>query len=429
MHIGVIGCGYVGLVTGVCFSEMGYQVICVDNNAEKIRKLKQGKTPIYEPGLEEMLKANMRSRRLCFSGSIEEAVSKSEVIFIAVDTPTRKNGTADLSNVKKVSREIAKSMNEYRLIVEKSTVPVKTGEMVYDTIKSNVKEGIDFDVASNPEFLREGTAIKDFMHPDRVVIGTASARAVTILVKLYEPLNAPILATDIKSAELIKHSANAFLAMKISFINAIANICERSGADIRKVAKGIGLDKRIGFEFLKAGIGFGGACLPKDLDAFINISKKLGVDFKLLREVQDINDRQVTGTVKKLEKILGKLKNKTVGILGLTYKPDTDDMRNAPSLRLIDQLKEKKAKIKCYDPVGIENAKKYINGVNFCKDPYEVARDSSALILVTEWNEFKYLNFYQIKSLMEEPVIIDGRNFYDGKALRDLSFKYQGMGV
>ncbi len=430
MKISVIGSGYVGLVTGACFADLGNEVICVDNDLEKIKKLKSNKIPFYEPGLENLVKVNVNEGRLKFTEDTGEGVRNSDIIFIAVGTPPKEDGSADLTAIENVGKEIGKNLNGYKLIVEKSTVPVRTGEWLRSVIEKYNVNNAEFDVASNPEFLREGTAIHDFMNPDRIVLGVENEKSAQILVKLYEPLNAPILITDINSAEIIKHASNAFLSMKISFINAVANICELAGADIKKVAKGIGLDKRIGEAFLNAGIGYGGFCFPKDLDAFIAISERLGYDFKLLKEVRNINDHQKLLPVKKLKNIFGTLNGKIIGILGLSFKPNTDDMRLAPSIDIINALVNEGAIVKAYDPVEIENAKKIFKNIDitYCESPYEVARESDAIVIVTEWNEFKYLDLIKIKKLMKENVIIDGRNIFDRKKLEKLGFLYKGIG-
>lgn len=430
MNICIIGSGYVGLVTGTCLAELGNNVICIDNDKAKIKKLKAGIIPIYEPGLEELVKRNKKEGRLSFGSEIKEGIRKCEIIFIAVGTPSKSNGEADLTFVEYVSREIAISMPSYRLIVEKSTVPVKTGEWIENTIKAFNKRNIKFDVASNPEFLREGSAIEDFMHPDRIVIGVNSKKARDILVKLYKPLNAQIVITDTKSAEIIKHASNSFLATKISFINAVSNICDKVGADIIEVAKGMGLDKRIGKEFLNAGLGFGGSCFPKDLSAFIRIGEEIGYDFGMLKEVQKVNDYQKRVLVKKIEELLWNLSDKTIGILGLAFKPDTDDIRQAPSLDIISMLLKEGAKIKVYDPEAMDRVKGlFKKGVKFCKDAYEVAKNSDCLVIVTEWNEFKKLDFKKIKNTMQQLIIIDGRNIYDSEEIKKLGFKYVGMGT
>ena len=436
MNISIIGSGYVGLVTGACFSELGNRVICADNDDKKITGLKKGIIPIYEPGLEELVTNNVKRKRLKFTSSIKEAVGGSEVIFIAVGTPSLDNGEADLTGVENVARNIAinlpcpgrRGMKDYRLVVEKSTVPVETGNWVKNTISTYVKRKVKFDVASNPEFLREGQAINDFMHPDRIVIGVESKRARDILVNLYKPLNAPLVITDIKSAELIKHASNSFLATKISFINAISRICDKVSADVVEVAKGMGLDKRIGPDFLNAGIGYGGSCFPKDLDAFINISEKLGYSFELLKMVKEINQQQGILFLNKIKDALWIIKDKTIGILGLSFKPNTDDIRNAPSVDIIRALQTEGAKIRAYDPQAIKKAQKILDKVKFCQDPYEVSVGCDCLLIITEWDEFKELDFPKIKKLLKRPLIIDGRNIYEPKRMEKLGFTYISMG-
>ena len=428
MRICMVGTGYVGLVTGTCFADLGNNVICVDNDVAKINTLKSGGVPIYEPGLEEMLERNVSKNRLSFTTVLEEGVESSEVIFIAVGTPPLENGDADLSFVENVAKGIAQAMKTYKIIVEKSTVPVETGEWVERTVKINNKHKVEFDVVSNPEFLREGQAINDFMHPDRIVIGVESRRAKEILTNLYKPLNAPIVVTNIKSAELIKHACNAFLANKISFINAISRICDKVGADVKEVADGMGLDKRIGASFLNAGVGYGGSCFPKDVDAFIKISEKLGYDFALLKAVKNINEEQKDFILKKLKDVLWILKDKTIGVLGLSFKPNTDDIRNAPSLDLINALQTEGAKIKVYDPQAMEKAKGILRQVRFCQDPYEVCRGSDCLLIVTEWDEFKELDFAKVKKLLKRPFIVDGRNIYEPQKLKKQGFTYISIG-
>ncbi|MBU1852616.1 MAG: UDP-glucose/GDP-mannose dehydrogenase family protein [Candidatus Omnitrophica bacterium] len=428
MNICIIGAGYVGLVTGACFSDLGNKVICVDNDKKKIDMLKKSKIPFYEKGLEDMVRRNMKAQRLSFSSSIKEGVRNSLVIFICVGTPPKANGEADLSFVEDVACEIAKNLTSYRLIVEKSTVPVETGKWVEHTIKINVKKKIKFDVASNPEFLREGTAIEDFLHPDRIVIGVESKRAKEILLDLYKGIDAEIVVADIKSAELIKHASNSFLAIKISFMNSVANICERTNADVIKVAHGLGLDTRIGKEFLKSGIGYGGSCFPKDVDAFVQISDKLGYDFGILKATRRVNEQQKALFVRKIEEALWIVKDKTIGVLGLSFKPQTDDMRSAPSIDIINSLKENGAKIKAYDPQAMKKAKTIFKGITFCNDPYQVAKNSDALAIVTEWHEFEVLDLRRIKKLMKNPLVVDGRNVFDPKKMKKLGFKYISIG-
>jgi len=427
-RIAVVGSGYVGLVTGVCFAHLGNRVICVDNDREKIQALKKGVVPIYEPGLEKLLLECRQKGRISFTTDLAEGVKKSEVIFIAVGTPPLPDGSADLSAIENVARQIARAIRSYKLIVEKSTVPVETGERVATTISRFIRKNIPFDVASNPEFLREGSAVNDFLHPDRVVIGVNSTRAAEILRTIYQPLKCPILVTDVKSAELIKHASNSFLAMKISFINGVANICERVGADIEKVAEGIGLDKRIGKSFLKAGIGFGGFCFPKDLEAFYHISRQVGYDFDLLRAVKEINERQKQLFVQKIEDTLWVLKDKTIAVLGLAFKPDTDDLRFAPSLDIISSLEKKGAKIQAYDPVAMIRARKIMPEIKYGRSLYEVAKGADCLAILTEWDEFRKIDFARVKKLMRQPIIIDGRNIFDPEMVRQAGFIYLSIG-
>jgi len=443
MNIAIMGTGHVGLVTGACFSELGNRVICVDNNEEKINMLQKEKIPLYEPGLEGLVKENVKRKRLFFSTSIEEGVNKSKIIFITVGTPPRENGEADLSNVEKVCRVIAKSMRGYKLIVEKSTVPVQTGQWIKKTFKM-YRKSEDFDIASNPEFLREGSAVHDFLNPQRIVMGVENERSATLLKELYRPIiegefnplfkdenfsfPVPLIITDIQSAELIKHASNCFLATKISFINALADICERVGADVEKVAEGMGYDKRIGRAFLNAGVGFGGFCFPKDLQAFIRLAEKINYDFALLKEVERINRERPSLLVKKIEEALWILKDKIIGILGLSFKPDTDDMRFAPSIEVIRLLQKEGAKIRAYDPQALGEARGILRDVDYCEDPYEVARGSDALVILTEWDEFRKIDLEKIKDLLNNPVIIDGRNIFDPERLSRMGFIYKSFG-
>ncbi len=428
MDLCIIGTGYVGLVSGVCMADMGHNVICVDNNAEKIEKLKKNIVPIYEPGLEALMVKNVKKGRLKFSTSIKEGVEASTVIFIGVSTPPKPNGQADLSFVEQVAREVATHMTSYKVVVDKSTVPVKTGAKVAETIKRYNKKKIDFDIVSNPEFLREGSAIDDTMNPDRIVIGLSNKRAEKIMRELYEPLNSTIVVTDIESAELIKHASNSFLALKISFINAVANICEKSGANVEEVALGMGLDQRIGRSFLNAGIGYGGSCFPKDVSAFISIASQLGYDFKLIKEVESINKNQVKLFIKKIEETLWILKDKVIGVLGLAFKPNTDDMRNAPSIEIIKALQKEGAVIRAYDPQGRENSEEIFENITYCNNPYEVAKNADALVLITEWDEFKDLDMERIRKTMVHPVFIDGRNLYSPKEMEEHGFIYKSVG-
>jgi UDPglucose 6-dehydrogenase len=428
MNISIVGSGYVGLVSGACFAELGNQVICADQDTKKIRKLKKGIVPIYEPGLQELIGNNLKDKRLTFTDSIQEAVEGSEVIFITVGTPAFENGEADLTGIEEVARSIARYMDGYRLIVEKSTVPVATCAWIKKTVAAYLKKKQKFDVVSNPEFLREGSAINDFNHPDRIVLGTESLKARQMMTGLYQSLNAPILFTNIKSAELIKHASNAFLATKISFINAIARICDEVGVDVKEVASGMGLDKRIGRYFLRAGIGYGGSCFPKDLDAFIRIAEKLGYNFELLKAVRNTNQQQKFYVLKKIKDALRIIRNKTVAVLGLAFKPDTDDLRNSASIDLINLLLQEGAKVKVYDPGAMQKAAKILSNVVFCKDAYQAASGADCLVIATEWNEFKELDFMKLKKKLKQPLIVDGRNIYDPKALKDLGFTYTGVG-
>jgi UDPglucose 6-dehydrogenase len=432
MKIAVIGSGHVGLVTGACFAELGHDVICVDHDKKKLKALKNGKIPFFEPGLDKLVHANRLEGRLSFSGDTVKTVLDSRIIFICVGTPSRRTGEVDMSAVKKTASQIAQAMNGYKLIVEKSTVPVETGEWILKTLKKQAPKDIQFDVASNPEFLREGAAIHDFMHPDRVIIGVSSQRAASMLVELYSPLNAPILMTDIKSAELIKHASNSFLATKISFANMLANLCEKTGADIIKVTKGMGLDKRIGEDFLKAGIGYGGSGFPKDVSAFIYIGKKSGCNFGLLEEVRSINTQRRAHFIKRAEKLLGTLKNKTIAIWGLSFKPETDDVREAPSVYIIRELLKKKVKkIRAFDPKTADNVKKAFpseKGIIYTDCPYKAAQGADALLILTEWKHFRHPDLLKVKASMKKPIVADGRNIYDPDKMKRMGFSYISIG-
>ncbi len=428
MKVCMIGTGYVGLVSGTCFAEIGHDVICVDNDEKKIEILNKGGLPIYEPGLEELIAKNVKAGRLRFTTSIREGVENSLFLFIAVGTPPKEDGEPDLSQIEQVAEEIGDAMNEYKIIIEKSTVPVQTGKWVRTVIERFSRKIKDFDVASNPEFLREGSAISDFLHPDRVVLGVESERAKDKLLELYKPMDAPKIVTDISSAELIKHASNALLSTKISFINAISVICEKSGADVLQVAEGVGLDKRIGREFLDAGVGFGGFCFPKDLSAFISIAAKLGYDFRLLREVENINNEQMLYAVKKLEGMLWNLRDKKIGVLGLAFKPNTDDMRFAPSITIIRELQRQGARIKAFDPVSMDRAKQIMPDIEYCKDAYATAKGVDAIALLTEWDVFKELDLEKIKGLMRQPVFFDGRNVFEPEKMVAMGFIYKGIG-
>ncbi len=427
-HICVVGAGHVGLVVSACLAELGNKLVCVDDDISKIDGLRKGVLPFYEPGLEELVHRNMERGNLSFTASVEAGTESSEVIFLAVGTPQKPNGEADLTGIEDVCRRVATAMDKYKLIVEKSTVLVKTGRWIARTIRLNNPRDIEFDVASNPEFLREGSAIQDFTKPDRIVIGVENERAADAMTELYEPLNAPILVTNIETAELIKHACNSFLALRISYINAVANICERVGADVMEVAEGMGYDSRIGREYLNAGAGYGGYCFPKDVSAFIRVAEEAGYDFELLKVVQEINRFQRQEIVRKARDALRNLRDKTIGVLGLSFKPNTDDMREAPSIDIIGQLQEEGARIRAYDPQAMRNASKVLRSVQLCHDPYEAARDSDALVLITEWEEFKTLDLPRIKRQLKQPVVIDGRNVFDPARMRALGFSYVGVG-
>lgn len=424
----IVGTGYVGLVTGGCFAEVGHQVVCVDNDLKKVELLRKGGIPIYEPGLEELVKKNVAAGRLRFTGEIADGVENSEVIFIAVPTPPLADGSVDMSFVEKVAREIAGAMSEYKIVVDKSTVPVKTGEKVAETIRRYNKHKVDVDVVSNPEFLREGCAVQDLMHPDRVVIGVLNERPVARMKAIYEPFQAPIIVTDINSAELIKHACNSFLALKISYANAVAAICEASGGNVEDVAHGMGLDRRIGRGFLNAGLGYGGSCFPKDLSAFVHIAEQLGYDFRLLKEVQQINAGQIQRFLKKIHDTLWIVKDKNIAVLGLAFKPNTDDMRMAPSLDIIRPLQKEGARIRAYDPKAMEKAREILSDVEFCDSAYAAASGADALILCTEWDEFRALDLGKLRSVMAQPIVLDGRNVFDPKKMAALGFVYKSIG-
>jgi UDPglucose 6-dehydrogenase len=430
MDLSIIGSGYVGLVTGACFADVGHNVICVDNDAAKVEALKAGKIPIYEPGLEEVIHRNVSAHRLRFSGSIKEAVDNSQIVFIAVPTPQQPNGDVDLSYIEKVAREIAGVLTSYRVIVDKSTVPVKTGEKVAESIKRYNRHGAKFDVVSNPEFLREGCAVGDLMHPDRIVIGAQSEHAVDLMKKVYEPFMAPILVTDINSAELIKHAANSFLALKISYINAVSAICEASGADVEKVADGIGMDRRIGRSFLNAGIGYGGSCFPKDIAAFITISEQLGVPFNLLKEVQRLNAGQKERFLKTIREKLWVLREKKIAVWGLTFKPDTDDIRSSVAIDLVADMLREGAHVVAYDPKGMPKARevKAIADAKLASSALEAIDGAEALIIATEWSEFANVDLAIVKQKMTTPIIFDGRNLFDPETMAQLGFHYHSIG-
>ncbi|MBP7792034.1 MAG: UDP-glucose/GDP-mannose dehydrogenase family protein [Candidatus Goldbacteria bacterium] len=426
MKICVIGIGYVGLVTGACLSDLGNSVICVDIDKTKIDNLKKGILPIYEPGLSELVKRN--KSRLKFTTNVKEGVQKSDVIFIAVGTPPKENGEADLTYVKEVAKSTGKFINGYKIIVDKSTVPVGMGDLVESIISDAGKDNKKFDVVSCPEFLREGNAIHDFMNPDRLIIGAKNKTAANKVAEIFQPLNTKIMITDLRSAEMIKYASNSFLATKISFINEIANICEKVGADVETVATGMGLDKRIGRSFLNAGAGFGGSCFPKDVSALINIARSEDYEPIILKAVMEVNRLQRKSILTKIKKILGTIEGRTIGILGISFKPETDDIRDAVSIEVMTMLLEKGCRIKAYDPAAIENSKKVVKGVKYVRNAYDVAENSECLVILTEWNEFKELDLKKIKKLMKLPNIVDGRNIYDPAVVKKFGFNYIGIG-
>ena len=431
MKITVIGAGYVGLVTGTCFSEFGVQVVCVDKDKDKIAALKKGEIPIYEPGLADLVKKNVAAGRLQFTVDIETAIQETVAIFVAVGTPPRSDGSADLSYVEDVGRTIAQNLNGYKVIVTKSTVPVGTGERLREIIAQNLKEKIDFDVASNPEFLREGSAIEDFLRPNRIIIGSDSPRAVAILKDLYRPLyllETPFVVTDIRTAEMIKYASNAFLATKISFINEIANLCEKVGADVNQVAKGMGLDKRIGSKFLHPGPGYGGSCFPKDTIALVHLAKEQGLSLELLDAVGRVNLRQRTVMIEKIRQALGGLKEKTIAVLGLSFKPNTDDIRESPAVDIIRALLEMGAQIRAYDPEAMPGARKVLKTITYCQDAYDAAQGADAVVLITEWNQFRNLDLEHLRKGLREPVFVDLRNVYDKQRAVQAGFRYFSVG-
>jgi UDPglucose 6-dehydrogenase len=429
LNIAVIGTGYVGLVTGSVFADLGNDVICVDKEPDKVEQLSAGKIPFYEPGLEEIVKRNLDDNRLFFTTDLGKAVRKSDVIFIAVGTPAKENGETDLSQVADAAEGIGHAIDRYKIIVNKSTVPVGTGNLVKNIIERVKQNDVKFDVVSNPEFLREGSAIHDTLSPDRIVIGAPNRQVAVTLLELYASLGCPMLITDVESAEIIKYASNAFLAMKISFANAIADICERTGADVFHVINGMGHDHRIGHHHLQPGLGYGGSCFPKDVDSLIQTAKMFDYDFKLLQAVAEINRERIQRFIDRIEKVMGTLENKTFALLGLAFKPDTDDMREAKSIEIVERLIQKKAKIRGYDPAAVENARKIFGKrIHYAKNAYDAARDADAIILLTEWREFKLLNMERIRDNMKHAVLFDDRNLYDPERVRKIGFKYYGVG-
>ncbi len=446
MNIAIIGTGYVGLVTGTCLADFGLSVTCVDQDEQKINLLNSGGVPIYEPNLEALIKKNVSAGRLTFTTDLEKAVKQSKVIFIAVGTPSNHDGSANLKQIEKVAQQIAISMNEYKVIDIKSTVPIGTAAKIKEIISKNQNviarseatkqsqptlKPIEFDVVSNPEFLREGSAVYDFTHPDKIVIGTTSPKALKIMQEIYRPLyliDTPFVVTNPETAELIKYACNAFLATKITFINEIANLCDKVGADVHQIAKAMGLDGRISPKFLHPGPGYGGSCFPKDTEALYHFASTCGYDFKLLKGVISANTRQRELMVENIKHHLGNLKGKTIGILGLAFKQNTDDIRKSPAIDIIKLLLKESVYIRCFDPLAMENTKKILSNLTYCQDEYETAQGSDALVIATEWNQFRNLDLLKIKKLLKSPVLIDLRNLYEPNQVRELGFIYKGVG-
>ncbi|GAM12012.1 UDP-glucose dehydrogenase family protein [Mesobacillus selenatarsenatis] len=428
MNVCVVGTGYVGLVSGVCFSDIGNKVTCIDLDQEKIDKLKQGIIPIYEPGLSDLVLKNINENRLSFSTDLTEGLKDADVVFIAVGTPPKENGEADLQYVEAVAKSIGEHLDSYKVIVTKSTVPVGTGKRVKEIIAS-VSGHTNFDIASNPEFLREGSAIYDTMNMERAVIGVESEKAGEVLTELHKPFNTNIVLTDVETAEMIKYASNAFLATKISFINEVANVCELVGADVTKVAEGMGFDNRIGKAFLQAGIGYGGSCFPKDTSALVQIAGKAGYDFKIVRNVEEVNQNQRFKIIDKLEAVFNNdLSGRKIAVLGLAFKPNTDDMRDAPSIDLVPLLQEKGADVFAFDPVAAENARKVIPGLNAVENLQKAVNNADAVVILTDWPEFKEMDLVQLKETINQPIIIDGRNMFEPETMKELGYYYSSIG-
>lgn len=431
MQIAVIGTGYIGLVTGACFSEFGVDVTCVDVDGSKIEKLNSGIIPIYEPGLDQIVERNSRDGRLHFTTDLPSAVKKAKVVFFAVGTPPKKDGSPDMSFYQQAAKDVAEVMDSYKVLVTKSTVPVGTGEWLRKFVSENLQTQTNFGVASNPEFLREGAAIEDFMRPDRVVIGSNEPEAIAVMKELYRPLyliETPVLITSLEAAELIKYAANAFLATKITFINEIANLCDAIGCDVHEVSRGMGMDRRIGKKFLHPGPGYGGSCFPKDTRALTTVADQFNVETLIVDAVIDANERQREAMIPKIEKLVGDLSGKHIGILGLSFKPETDDMRESPAIDIVRRLIEKGATVTAFDPVAMEEAKHFITGINYAGDEYEAIEGADAMIIVTEWNQFRALDMERVKSLLKSPKIADLRNIYEPSEIRALGFEYVGVG-
>ena len=431
MQIAVIGTGYVGLVSGACFAEFGIHVTCVDVDKTKIDKLNSNIIPIYEPGLDQVVEKNVKAGRLEFTTDLKAAVEKSKVVFFAVGTPPKDDGTPDMSFYQKAADDVAAAMNGYKVLVTKSTVPVGTGKWLKDFVSSKIPSGMEFGVASNPEFLREGAAIEDFMRPDRVVIGSNEPEAIEVMKELYRPLfliETPIVITSLEAAELIKYAANAFLATKITFINEVANLCDAIGCDVHDVARGMGMDNRIGRKFLHPGPGYGGSCFPKDTRALTTVADQFGVETRIVDAVIEANEFQRQAMIPKIEKLVGGLQGKKIGMLGLSFKPETDDMRESPAIEICHQLIERGATVHAFDPVAMEESRHFITGIEYASDEYSALQDADALVIITEWNQFRSLDLERVKSLLKAPKIADLRNIYEPEDMRELGFEYVGVG-
>ena len=431
MQIAVIGTGYVGLVSGACFAEFGIHVTCVDVDAEKINKLNQNIIPIYEPGLDQIVEKNVKAGRLEFTTDLKAAVEKSKVVFFAVGTPPKEDGSPDMSYYQQAAEDVAGAMNGYKVLVTKSTVPVGTGKWLRNFVSELIPEGMTFGVASNPEFLREGAAIEDFMRPDRVVVGSNEPDAIEVMKELYRPLyliEAPVVITSLEAAELIKYAANAFLATKITFINEIANLCDAIGCDVHDVARGMGMDNRIGRKFLHPGPGYGGSCFPKDTRALTTVADQFGVETRIVDAVIEANDLQRRAMIPKIEKLVGDLSGKNIGVLGLSFKPETDDMRESPAIDICHSLIEQGATVRAFDPVAMEESKHFIKGIEYASDEYDAINGADALVILTEWNQFRSLDLEKVKSLLASPKIADLRNVYEPEDMRELGFEYVGVG-
>lgn len=431
MHIAVIGTGYVGLVTGACFAEFGVDVTCVDVDTSKIEKLNNGAIPIYEPGLDQIVEKNVKAGRLHFTTDIKSAVQGARVVFLAVGTPPKEDGSPDMSYYQQAAKDVADAMNGYKVLVTKSTVPIGTGKWLREFVTANIKTETNFGVASNPEFLREGAAIDDFMRPDRVVIGSNEDEAIEVMKELYRPLyliETPIVITSLEAAELIKYAANAFLATKITFINEVANLCDAIGCDVHDVARGMGMDNRIGRKFLHPGPGYGGSCFPKDTRALTTVADQFGVETLIVDAVIEANERQRDAMIPKIEGLVGDLKGKKIGVLGLSFKPETDDMRESPAIDIVHTMIARGATVRAFDPVAMDEAKHFLNGIEYASDEYDAIDGADALVIITEWNQFRALDMEKVKRLLKAPKIADLRNIYEPADMRELGFDYVGVG-